>query len=115
MASSSSVTGMSQWLRALHQTELAVQKQAKGAVQAGLDANVSVSRVLSPVRTGYLKSRNEIRWVEKGPTRFVGEYYNDAPYAVFVALGTSRMRARDFVTPGFYAGRKKMLERGGIF
>lgn len=107
------VTGFDTWMRNLHALERDIQVQAERAVEAAMNENLTVSNPLTPVRTGYLKSRNQTRWVEKGPTRFTGEYFNDCSYAVFVALGTYKMAARDFVTPGFYAGRKKLLAGGG--
>lgn len=111
----SATSGFAAWQKALHAQERQVKQGAKKAVQQALDINQSVSQVLTPIgkRTykrgseihpGYLKSRNRQRWVKRGPDVYTGEYYNDAPYAVYVALGTYKMKARDFVTPGYLKG-----------
>lgn len=106
-----SVTGLDAWRQNLQRIEREIQAKAEHAVDAALDEQLNVSNPLTPVKTGYLKSRNQRRWIERGPYKYVGEYFNDAPYAVFVAFGTRRMRARDFVTPGFYSGRKTLIEQ----
>lgn len=115
------VTGFDQWVKNLHAKEREVHSKARDAVGAALGSQLSTSNTLTPIGShfykrggeihpGHLKTRNQTRIIENGPNRYVGEYFNDAPYAVFVALGTYKMRARDFVTPGFYTGRKKLFE-----
>lgn len=113
MASSGSVTGIDTWIRNLKQLEQQIHERAEDAVDAALDTHMNVSQPLTPVRTGYLKSRNQTRIVENIAYRYIGEYFNDTPYGPFVAFGTYKMRARDFVTPGFYAGRAVLLDRSG--
>lgn len=70
---------------------------------------------LTPVRTGFLLSRNQPLIETNG---FVGEatYYNDAPYALFVCLGHhtrsgSWVAARDWMTPALMVGGQSLQRR----
>lgn len=110
-------TGFVEWQAALHAQHRQVQQGAQRAVGAALGEQLDVANHLVPIGTrrytrdgiqhpGYLKTRNQTRIVENGPYRYTGEYFNDAPYAAYVALGTYKMRARDFVTPGFAQGKR---------
>lgn len=121
---SGNVTGFDQWVKNLHAMEREVHDKVRDAVGAALGDQLTTSNHLTPIgirkytrgtesHPGHLKTRNQTRIIENGPNRYTGEYFNDASYAVFVALGTYKMRARDFVTPGFYYARKRLLERLG--
>lgn len=50
----------------------------------------------TPVRTGFLKSRWNMRQSQTG-----FEITNDCEYASFVEFGTSRMEPRNFITPAY--------------
>lgn len=54
--------------------------------------NLASSR--TPVRTGFLKSRNQTEQISRKEIRI----FNDAPYAGYVNFGTSKMVARPFFT-----------------
>jgi HK97 gp10 family phage protein len=55
---------------------------------------LETSNVLVPVRTGFLKSSMGVRQ----DSNFQVTFYAQAPYAVYVEFGTSRMSARLFMT-----------------
>ncbi len=83
-----------------NQFERNVEAAAREAVKDG----ETEARRHSPVRTGYLRSRNKgvlHGWTTGGILRATLE--NDAPYALFVEVGTRRMRAQPFLQPGMVA------------
>lgn len=55
---------------------------------------LALANSLTPVRTGYLQSRNQVAIEEKKLTIF-----NDAPYASFVHDGTSKQEPQPFLSP----------------
>lgn len=80
---------------------------AEGAANDALE----VANTLCPVRTGYLRSRNAIAPIAVSQAEHVYALVNDAPYALYVILGTYKMRARDFFTPAYVYGRQRLMER----
>jgi hypothetical protein len=60
------------------------------------------------VHPGWLLSRNQV--IQEISSTFVRVYslINDARYAEFVILGTSKMAAQDFFTPAFVYGRQQL-------
>lgn len=86
------------------------QKLLEQAGQVGLEYSDS----LTPVRTGYLLSRNQLD-VQPG----VVTISNDADYAIFIVLGhftrghKSFVPPNDFLTPGMQAGGAWLQEQLG--
>lgn len=84
-----------------------MQEIALAATQDALE----VADELCPVRTGYLQSRNQIEEVSVNSQEAVYALINDAPYALYVLLGTRYMRAQDFFTPAYVVGRASLESR----
>jgi hypothetical protein len=121
------VTGINELINSLGRLDQEVRRGAEAAVRGTIEDVKQTADHLTPVgkksyvahgvmHPGYLLSRNQTRMIEKGPTRFIGEYYNDAPYAVAVAFGHHTasgtwVAARDFVTLPFVYGRRRLHER----
>lgn len=99
---------------------------ARFAVSSAIGEQLTIADHLVPIgkrrysrgeeqHPGYLKSRNQTRIVENGPYRYTGEYFNDAPYAAAVCLGSIHVSslgkryhipAQDFVTTGWAKGKR---------
>ena len=89
------------------------QKKARecgNVVEDAVAAAKDVADELCPVRTGYLRSRNKTQRTTWSGGLYAASLTNDAPYAAFVIFGTRYMRAQDFFTPAFVAGRRRLEE-----
>lgn len=96
---------------------LATTGQAKADELALVTASVAkdAGDPLTPVDTGYLLSRNQIR--QSGPG--AAEFFNDAPYAVWVCYGHhsrsgSWVAARDWMTPAAMAGAQWINQNAAL-
>jgi HK97 gp10 family phage protein len=74
--------------------DAALQREFQAALRLWCEDVEATMKALVPVRTGYLKSSIFVTFVN-----WRGEIGAAAPYASFVELGTSRMRARPFIRP----------------
>jgi HK97 gp10 family phage protein len=102
------MTGVPEAIAKVDAIPNALGAQIQAVMQAGQQQVLAIMDSLTPVRTGYLKSRNQVRDISSGFT--IGfEAFNDADYAVFVVFGTSKMRARDFITPAMVFGRSYII------
>jgi hypothetical protein len=85
------------------------------AASAEEDA-LQVGNAYTPVDTGYLVSRNEVRVMYQGGGSFLEELYNDADYAQYVAQGHhtrsgSWVEAQDWITPALERGAQSLRAR----
>jgi HK97 gp10 family phage protein len=87
----------------------------RAKVEAAINASVldgqTLARQLTPVKTGYLRTRNRTRLVTSSATMIIYELYNDADYAIYVCYGTYKMPARNFMTPAVAYTKLRMVER----
>ncbi len=94
------------------QAEVKAAEAVQGATQDALDASLP----LIAVRTGYLRSRQQMR-----VSGLEGELYNDALYAEFECFGHhsrsgSWVPGQDFMTAPILVGQKSLESRlGHIF
>jgi len=80
------------------------------ALFAAILDSQEVAQELCPVDTGYLQSRIQIQWVEQGGNVQRVALYNDATYAIYVELGTYKMSAQPFMTPGIKYGAVRLVD-----
>jgi HK97 gp10 family phage protein len=59
---------------------------------------------------GYLRSRNQVGTTTTTISEISAELFNDAEYAGYVELGTSRMSAEPFLTPAMQYGARRLEE-----
>jgi hypothetical protein len=80
--------------------------------QAGADMQAA-GDPLTPVRTGFLLSRNQVL-IEANGLVASATYYNDAFYSLWVCMGHhtrsgSWVAARDWMTPALMAGGQSLM------
>jgi HK97 gp10 family phage protein len=81
------------------------------AVNAACIDGLVVQRDLSPVRTGFLKSRNQVVALGWSGDVVMYQLMNDAYYAIYLVYGTYKMAAQDFMTPAIAVARKSLVRR----
>jgi HK97 gp10 family phage protein len=87
-----------------------LKEDVTNALFAAILDSQEVAEELCPVDTGYLKSRIQVQWIEQGGNVQRVALYNDASYAIYVELGTSRMSAQAFMTPGIKYGAARLVD-----
>ena len=100
------VEGVEEVLRMIAEVPTAADAHATRVFSEGGDVMLRELDVTTPVRTGYLRSRNQTRL--SGTLRggsLVLEVFNDASYALFVEMGIRGRRARHFLANAFEGGR----------
>jgi HK97 gp10 family phage protein len=105
------VIGIDQFISRLQQLDQRVRSNARDAVNASVLEGQQMAMALSPVRSGYLRSRNQIHAAGGLTNVILYELYNDAPYARFVEWGTRKMRAHPFMTPAVEYARMRLARR----
>lgn len=63
----------------------------------------------TPVLTGYLRSRVQVRWLSEAGEEIVYELFNDAEYAAYVEFGTTHMHAEPFFNPSVEDERAQLI------
>lgn len=85
--------------------------QAALAISAATLDAATFSKTLTPVKTGYLRTRTQTRGGKVSNSYVLYAFYNDAPYALFVCFGTRYVPARDFMTPAYQYGKQRLVAR----
>jgi len=93
-----------------------VRQALEQAMQDAMDetarAAKAAAQALAPVRTGLLRSSVYAQVDARGGgARRVLTLGADAPYAVYVELGTSRMRAQPFLRPAIDQEAPRLTQR----
>lgn len=108
MAGGYEVIGVQKVLASLSEVERKMHGQIEQATRAAVEDGLEVANSLTPVRTGYLKSRNQVVPVGWQGNVYEADLMNDAEYAIFVELGTVHMPAQPFISPGMEAARQAL-------
>lgn len=66
-------------------------------------AIIELAKSRTPVRTGYMRSRNQMEQVSRTEIRL----FNDASYSAYVNFGTSRMMSRPFFTSAIQQAKEQ--------
>lgn len=88
------VDGVKEFQAAMQRFDSGMQRQVHRFLVSWAADVKALAKQLVPVRTGYLKSKIYARIKE-----WVAEIGADATYALFVELGTKRMRAQPYLYP----------------
>lgn len=99
--------GMNEFIAGLERLEQEVVAQLDQEIAVSVEEAADVARTLSAVRTGYFKSR----WQVKRRKSMSWELFNDTPYALPLITGTYKMAPRDCLTPAFLYGSQRMSQR----
>lgn len=99
--------GMNEFIAGLQRLEQEVVTQLDQEIAVSVEEAADVARTLSAVRTGYFKSR----WQVRRRKSMSWELFNDAPYALFLIVGTYKMAPQDCLTPAFLYGNQRMSQR----
>src|SRR3954468_3995827 len=75
-----------------------LDRQVSDVFQTVRDESKELMDGLTPVDTGYLLSQNYVEWTRSVLSQVL-TVGNKARYAIYVAFGTRKMKARDFITP----------------
>src|SRR6266581_9223596 len=111
------LVGLEETIGKLKGLELQAQAKALQAVTDATNDARDASLPLIPVRTGFLKSQQEVWFTGSiGANLIWGELRNKAPYAEWVCFGHhtrsgSWVAGRDFMTPGYAVGEKSLIKR----
>lgn len=88
------VEGIEEFQAALGRFDAAMQERVRGWLLGWAQRVQDAARAKAPVRTGYLRSS-----IYAKISNWVAEIGAEATYALFVELGTRRMRARPYLVP----------------
>lgn len=113
------IGGMSKLLLSLDAFEIAVNRQAKEAVEESVLTAWETARELCPVSPdgshgnppGFLRDGIDVRPVKELSNLMQWELYDDVYYASYVCLGTYKMEPQDFMTPAFEEGATDLRAR----
>ena len=119
MAYSMTMTGFGEVQSALMTFRDAKIDEVNQAVEDAANDALDMANQLTPVgdrdyeyegeeHPGWLLSRNQVVQTVSETYKRVWSLFNDARYAEFVVLGTSKMAAQDFMTPAFVYGRQQL-------
>lgn len=91
------------------------QARAVAAAKAGIDTTMAQGVVLAkarvPVRTGLLQGSLRFQPAQLVGSRVVGWWGSfDVHYAIYVELGTSRMRAQPYLLPASVAAYRGLAD-----
>lgn len=103
MATSEQIIGIDKVVAALGGWSTQAKTAIEQAFKGGVDQGVGVAVQLSPVRTGYMQSRNARKDVGWSGKTFEVDMINDADYALFVNSGTVHQAAQPFFSQGVEA------------
>ncbi len=111
------LVGLEEMIGELKGLELKTEAKVVQAVSDATNDALDASLPLIPVRTGFLKSQQEVWFTGSiGATLIWGELRNRAYYSPFVCFGHhtrsgSWVAARDFMTPAYAVGSKSLIDR----
>jgi HK97 gp10 family phage protein len=88
------VEGVEEFQQAMQRFDAAMVERVRGWLLGWMQRVQDAARAKVPVRTGYLRSSIYAKISE-----WVAEVGAEATYALFVELGTRRMRARPYLVP----------------
>ena len=91
---SCTIEGVQDFVRAMDRFDSAMQRRVHAQLVSWAADVKALARQLVPVRTGHLRSTIYAKIRE-----WVAEVGAEATYALFVELGTRRMRARPYLYP----------------
>jgi hypothetical protein len=108
--------GLPQFLSELQRLEQKTRARVEKESNASTIEALQVAKQLSAVKTGYFKSRWQVRAAAGTPNVIWWELYNDASYAAPLIFGHhtrsgSWVAPRDCLTPAVLYGRKRMNQR----
>ena len=109
------ITGANELAAQLQRLALSAPPKADEVALAAAQAAKDTGDPLTPVRTGYLLSRNQVALTGPGEAMF----FNDCPYAVWVCYGHhtrsgSWVAPRDWMTPAAMAGQQWMAANAAL-
>ena len=87
----------------LPEEALAVMRKSADRVEAKTAQN-------TPVLTGYLQSRVQVRWLSESGEEIAYELFNDAEYAMYVEFGTTHMKAEPYFNPSVEDERHQLVQ-----
>jgi len=111
------LVGLEEMIGELKGLELKTEAKVVQAVSDATNDALDASLPLIPVRTGFLKSQQEVWFTGSiGANLIWGELRNKAYYAEWVCFGHhtrsgSWVAGRDFMTPGYAVGEKSLINR----
>jgi hypothetical protein len=110
------LVGLSELINELSQLETTTQMKAEQAVTDATNDARDASLPLIRVRTGYLRSRQQVRQSGNSGGLIMNELYNDADYAQWECFGHhtrsgSWVPGQDFMTAPLLVGERSLNER----
>jgi hypothetical protein len=110
------VFGIAKLIETLQGLPDELREKAEKATNASVIEGLQVARQLSPVKTGYFKSRWHVQAQGGTRERIFTELVNDAPYAVPLIFGHrtasgSHVAPRDCLTPAILRSRQQLTRR----
>src|SRR6266568_4021186 len=111
------LVGLEEMIGELKSLELQTQAKVVQAVSDATNDALEASLPLIPVRTGLLKSKQEVWFTGSiGATLIWGELRNKAYYSPFVCYGHhtrsgSWVAPQDFMTPAYAMGSRSLIDR----
>jgi hypothetical protein len=110
------LVGLSELINELSQLETTTQMKAEQAVTDATNDALAASLPLIRVRTGYLRSRQQVRQSGSSGGLIMNELYNDADYARWECFGHhtrsgSWVPGQDFMTAPLLVGERSLIER----
>ena len=110
------VIGVDAIVEKLAALDISVQVRAKQAVSASTLDAVTMAKQLSPVATGFLRSRWQFNPIGSSPLLVLYELSNDAKYAIYVIYGHhthsgSFVPPQDCLTPAVAYGQSRLMLR----
>ena len=113
---SAHVIGVDEVVAKLAALDISMQVRAKQAVSASTLDAVTMAKQLSPVKTGFLRSRWQFNPIGSSPLFVLYELSNDARYALFVVYGHhtrsgSFVPPQDCLTPAVAYGQARLMAR----
>lgn len=110
------VTGVEQLISTLNGLTDELRAQIEQVTVDAVNDGANVARSLSPVKTGYFKSRWQVSPPQSTREQIWVELTNDAPYAVPLIFGHrtrsgSHVAPRDCLTPAILRTRQSLARR----
>lgn len=113
---SAEVTGITELISTLEKLPSELEERVRNETWAAAWEGLEVAQRLSPVETGYFRSRWQVRASVSSSTRIGVELANDAPYAAPLIFGHrtrsgTHVSPRDCLTPAQLKIRQSLAKR----
>lgn len=103
---------MAEWKVDIDRNRLAAYAQQRTVrfIARSMVRTTNRAIVLTPVATGLLRSRTQMRMTSTSGNTISGEVFNDTEYAIYVHEGTRYMKSRPFL----FRALRQTLGRSGF-